>query len=254
MLSQFGSTSRTDDEYLVSGQFPVVGRRRETRRFEMLPAGFLACVNDRPARRRFPGRDVADDVPHQGLGGRVVLSAAGDVGLAEQHHAFAFPILHQGGILQGVTAVEDGQEVARCRFLDQRRGDVAPVAATPAPLDLQSAPLDGGGVGKSVRKAWGKDCRIPAPVPEVLVGDAGQQWVVRHALEDPAQPVLGNAETEALLEHIPGLLEDDDLHTLAHARDVRSRPVECQGALADDKHIVGAQLCVRLAHPVERNA
>ncbi len=40
------------------------------------------------------------------------------------------------------------------------------------------------------------------------------------------------------------LLEDDDLQPVAHARDVRGRAVEREGLLADDEHVVAAQVRV----------
>ena len=74
--------------------------------------------------------------------------------------------------------------------------------------------------------------------------------MVRHAREDPPQPVLRHPETEPLLQHLRALLEDDHLQPLAHALHVRPRPIPCQGRLADDQHVVRRQIRRRI-HALE---
>ena len=51
--------------------------------------------------------------------------AAGDVHLTEQHHPLALAVLHQRAVLETITAVEDGQEIAARNSYRPRDQEIA---------------------------------------------------------------------------------------------------------------------------------
>ena len=55
--------------------------------------------------------------------------------------------------------------------------------------------------------------------------------MVRYALENLPQAVLGDAESQPLLQNFRGLLEDEDFQPVADAAEVRPRPVHRQRPL-----------------------
>jgi len=61
--------------------------------------------------------------------------------------------------------------------------------------------------------------------------------MVGHSPEDLAQAIVGDPKTQPLFKGLRGLLEHDDLQPVAHAPEVRPRPVRGQGALAEDEDI-----------------
>ena len=61
----------------------------------------------------------------------ITVANTGDVDLTEQQQSFAFTTLQQGAVLQAVASVEDRQKITPVRFLDQRRGHVAPISTSP---------------------------------------------------------------------------------------------------------------------------
>ncbi len=144
MRGELRPAAGAHDEHLVGRQ--ASRPRRSARRCPRTPGG--ACRPDRrrtapagagPASRR---QTYCTRLPRKRLGGRVLLGPARHVHLAEEHQALAFAVFHQRAVLQAVAAVEDRQEVAAGRLLDQHRGHVAAVAAAPDARHLDAAPLD----------------------------------------------------------------------------------------------------------------
>jgi len=89
------------------------------RKFQITPARRVADVERLSARGRLPRGDVAEEV-------RASVSAAGScsvrprhVELAEEDQPLAFAVFQQRAVLEAEAAVEDGQEVAPRRLLDQ---------------------------------------------------------------------------------------------------------------------------------------
>ena len=200
----------------------------------MTPGRRAADVERLSARGRLPPGDVAEEVPCQRLGGRILLGAARHVELAEEHQPLAFAVFHERAVLQAVAAVEDGQEVAPRRLLDQHRGHVAAVAAAPNLRHLDAAPLDrrpAVGLARGVVQSRRQERGRAPPVAEVLQLEPGQQGMVRYALENLPQAVLGDAEAQPLFEDLCGLLEDEDFQPVADAAEVRPRPVHRQAPL-----------------------
>src|SRR5436309_13728036 len=65
------------------------------------------------------------------------------------------------------------------------------------------------------------------------------------AREQLPQPILLDAETEALLQDVRCLLEYDHLETVAHTADVGRRSANRQRGLADNENIVRRKIGVR---------
>src|SRR5262249_4769549 len=85
-----------------------------------------------------------------------------------------------------------------------------------------------------------------APVTQVLRLDPAEQRMVRYSTKHFAKSVLGHAESQPLLQHPRSLFEDDDFQTVAHASQVRSRPVRGQRFLADNQCLEGRKIRVCL--------
>ena len=76
----------------------------------------------------------------------------------------------------------------------------------------------------------------------MLAGNAGKGGMIRHAGKDRAQPVLLNAKPKSFSKTSAGLLENEDLQTVAHSREVRWWTARGQTCLADDQDIVGRKI------------
>ncbi len=122
--------ARPHDEHLIGRELASVVRLySNTRECEMTLSGRLADIKRLPPRSWLPRRHVPDQAARDRLGGRVAFRTTTDVQLAKHHQALAFAVLHQRGVLEAVTAVEEGQEIPLCRLLDQNRSDIAPAPA-----------------------------------------------------------------------------------------------------------------------------
>ena len=167
----------------------------------------------------------------------------GHVHLAEQDHAPALAVLHQRAVLQAVAAVEDRQEIAARRLLDQDRGHVAPVAAPPDPRHVDAAPLHrrGRSAADRVLQARREDRRLAAPVAQVLRVEPGQERVVRQRAERPAAARTPRRGTRTAAPGPPPSAR----RRSPSARRARGgcpapAPSARQRALADDEHVVSA--------------
>src|SRR5262249_58572268 len=114
---------------------------------------------------------------------------AGHVRLAQQYKPLARAVLQQRAVLQRVAAVEDRQEVAARRLLDEHRRDVAPTAAAPGPWYVDAAPLHRRAVPGThhVGEPRWEDRRLAAPVVQVLGVEPGQDGMIRDSREDLPQ-------------------------------------------------------------------
>jgi hypothetical protein len=154
--------------------------------------------------------------------------------------------------LEAVAAVEDRQKIAPRGLLDEDRGNVSAIAAPPKPRDRDVAPFYRRAVTwpHFILEARGQDRRLAAPVAQVLGPDPGQERMIGHSPEDPAQAVLGRAEPEPLLQNIRGLLEHEHLQAIAHTRDVRHRTLDCHSGLANDENVVWRKVGVKIHESV----
>ena len=194
-------------------------------------AGGLADVDGLTAGRRFPVRDVPNEIPDQQIGGRIAFGPSGHVHLAEYHKSLAFAVFHERAVLKAIPAVEDRQEISLRRFLDQDGRDVSPAPAPPDAGDVEPAPLDdrrGLVVRRTdrVAQARGQDRRVAAPVAQALDVKFLEQRMIGHPGENLPQSIFGDAKAKPLFEDLAGLLEDDQLEPIAHVVDVGARAVE----------------------------
>ncbi len=180
---------------------PINGK---TQGLQMRLAGRIARVEQSATENGFPLRDVTEKVFQQGYRCRFGFRSAGDVKLAEQHHAFAFVIFHERAVLQTETAVHNRQEIAPGGLFDQHRGDVAAVAASPDAGHRDPAPLNCGAVTRphGVVQARRENGGRPAPVMQMLRAQTRQDWMVRHARENASQPMCDHAEAKPLLQDL----------------------------------------------------
>src|SRR5262249_60117088 len=110
--------------------------------------------------------------------------------------SLAVAVLQQRAVLQTEATVEDRQEIAPRRLLDQHGGDIAPTTTAPGPRHIDAAPLNRGAVTRSqgVREARRQERALAAPVAPVVPLKAGQKGGIRHARKDLPQTVLGCPE------------------------------------------------------------
>ena len=151
---QLLSSTGAHDENLVGRQSAaLIGPRGDAGEIEVVLAGRIADIQGLATGGRFPAANILHEVSGDRFRRRIAFAPAGHVELAEQHEPLAFAILHQRAVLQGVAAVDDGQEVAPRRLLDQHRGHVTAIAATPHAGYLDVAPLDAPARRKNARVA-----------------------------------------------------------------------------------------------------
>src|SRR6478736_2074263 len=124
-----------------------------------------------------------EDVPGQRFGGGIGFGAADHVHLAEQHQAFSFVVFEQRAVLEAKAAIEDWKEIPSGGLLDQDRGDVAAVAATPEARDREVAPFYGYAVEGTdfIFQARRKERGLAAPVVKMLCGKLFDNRMLAHA-------------------------------------------------------------------------
>ena len=68
--------------------------------------------------------------------------------------------------------------------------------------------------------------------------------MIGHAPEDPAQPVLGLAESEAFFQHFAALLEDQNLQAVANRMHLRRRVAQVERPFAYDEGFITRQVAL----------
>src|SRR6266436_664387 len=212
-----------------------------------LARGF-SNVNRRPGRGALRIRYILKNVSGQRFSNRIALGSASNIHLTKQNHSPAFAILHERAVLKAVTTVDDRQEIAARRFLDQNRSNITAITAAPKPSDRNIAPLDGWSVARAqvILKARREDGCFAPPVAPMFRSEARQSRMIGDAAKNLPQTVLRHAKAEPLLENLGTLFEDHHLEAVAHVYYIRSSPACGQSSLSHDQHIESGEIDNRL--------
>src|SRR6266540_4994744 len=146
----------------------------------MAPALGLAHINGGPGCGWPPIRHVLKNISSQRPGNRLTFSSSSHIHLTEQNQTAAFAILQERGVLEAVAAIEDRQEIAARRFLNEDGGDVATIATAPEPRDGNVTPVDRRAVARTQRviKTRRKNRGFAPPVAPMLRGNSRESRVV----------------------------------------------------------------------------
>ena len=114
------------------------------------------------------------------MSSRIIFCAPGNIYLAEEYNPLSFSVFHQGAVLETITTIENRPKITLNRFLDQDRGNIPAITATPEPGDRDTAPLDRWAITRPhfIFKTRRKDSRFASPVLQVLLFYASKKRMV----------------------------------------------------------------------------